>query len=387
MLKPLHYCVFDQRCFICCEVIIWSKFGLLKGYYLVQGDLGPIFIVVSSDFCKLSYHFVCFGCTNCEAMFYKYCFSRMGAYFVILFKCLCFKFNFWKLSFLCLQKRYINKFSANVCVFVVQEKKKENIDNWNFWICFWSKNCRFVTAICFSKIGLPKPLFLMCFWGARFLGQVVVKGNFGPPPLPKKKMLTDFFFGGGVRVRWGGPKGHPTWPLNPPSCFWFVLFSSIFCCFPFLFWKKQPVSLTKEGHFCLLFSVSLCFSLAVWFTSLFDSLFLCISLVLFFLSSFVGSFCFACFCFLVFVSLFLCLTYLFLFHKQQIKTINYTVAFINPFCFLVLCLVLSFNSLFLFFLILSCVFCSTSMCLNFKEDKLTKHQFLVNRGVATKWSF
>ena len=43
--------------YICCEVIIWSKFGLFRGYYLVQ--VGVIiwskfvfclFVVVSSDF-------------------------------------------------------------------------------------------------------------------------------------------------------------------------------------------------------------------------------------------------------------------------------------------------------------------------------------------------
>ena len=41
------------------EVIIWSKYGLLSGPSLFAN-----FIVVSSDFCTLSYHFVCSFCAQ-----------------------------------------------------------------------------------------------------------------------------------------------------------------------------------------------------------------------------------------------------------------------------------------------------------------------------------
>ena len=50
------------------KVIIWSKFGLLRGYYLVQVGviiwskvIFGLFSVVSNDFCTLTYHFVFLG--------------------------------------------------------------------------------------------------------------------------------------------------------------------------------------------------------------------------------------------------------------------------------------------------------------------------------------
>ena len=138
----------------------------------------------------------------------------------------------------------------------------------------------------------------------------------------------------------------------------------------------------KKGHHCLLLSVSLCFSLAFYWTSLCRSLFLCLSLVIFFLPSFF-SFFFDFLCFLVFAPLFLCLL---LFHeKNNIKILNYKVCFINPFCFLVSCLVLSFKSLFLIivFLISSCAFVQ-HQCFSFQKAKFfTKETVFGQEGVAT----
>ena len=96
--------------------------------------------------------------------------------------------------------------------------------------------------------------FCSVFLGARFLGQVVKKGNFWtPPPLKTRKMwliieklnFEDFlcfivffvwvlFALEGLRVRWGGPSGPPHLALYPPYfvLVWFVLFC--FCVF-FLF--------------------------------------------------------------------------------------------------------------------------------------------------------
>ena len=52
---------------------------------------------------------------------------------------------------------------------------------------YLSKNGRFVTQNCFPQNGLLKPLFLLCFLGARFFGQVVKKGKFWTPTKKKKK--------------------------------------------------------------------------------------------------------------------------------------------------------------------------------------------------------
>ena len=67
-----------------CEVIIWSKFGLLivivwpkQGYYLVQGHFRPIFIVVSGDFV--------FFCSQLSANFLKWPFQKKGAMFFSVF--------------------------------------------------------------------------------------------------------------------------------------------------------------------------------------------------------------------------------------------------------------------------------------------------------------
>ena len=131
-----------------------------------------------------------------------------------------------------------------------------------------------------------------------------------------------FFFGGFKgQVRW--PEGPPHLALNPPYCFFlfcffvfvffvFFVFCFFFCFFSLLLSEKTVFPL-KKGNFCLLLSVSLCFSWAFFGLPLVQFLFLWLSLsislslslflVLFFLSSFL-SFFFAFFWFLLF-SLFL----------------------------------------------------------------------------------
>ena len=68
------------------------------------------------------------------------------------------------------------------------------------------------------------------------------------------------------------------------------LFFCVFLCFPL----EKPCFFPPKKHFCLVFSVSLCFSLAFFGLSLFHFLFLCLSLSCSFLSSFlpVSHFCF-----------------------------------------------------------------------------------------------
>ena len=123
--------------------------------------------------------------------------------------------------------------------------------------------------------------------------------------------------------------------------------------------------------FCLFLSVSLCFSLAFFGLPLFQFLFLCLSLVLFFFSSFL-SFFFAFFWFLVFVSFFPSLSYLLLFHERNnMQIVNYKGFFVHQsFLFVSFPVLFSLsNPLFLslLFLILSYVFCSTSMFLVSKQ--------------------
>ena len=50
------------------------------------------------------------------------------------------------------------------------------------------KNGRFVTHNCFPKNCYLKPLFLLCFGGARVLGQDVKKGKFWTPTKKGRKM-------------------------------------------------------------------------------------------------------------------------------------------------------------------------------------------------------
>ena len=120
-----------------------------------------------------------------------------------------------------------------------------------------------------------------------------------------------------LRVRRGGPKGHLTWPPNPPFCLIFI----VVCFFFFGFRRRNLFSPLKKGHFCLLFSVSLYFLPSFLFYFPF-ALSLSLSLSCYFLSSFF-SFFVAFFCFLVFVSLFLCLVSLLLFQeKNNIKISN-----------------------------------------------------------------
>ena len=150
-----------------------------------------------------------------------------------------------------------------------------------------------------------------------------------------------FFFGGGrvLRVRWGGPKGHLTWPL-----LFLVLFSF---CFFVLFLFRKSVFPWRRGYFCACFSVSLCFSLAC-LTSPFHihththslplslSIFLLSSFLVFFVSSFLFFFLgvFLCFCFM----------------QRTTSNIKFEGLFSSIFLgFLVSCFALSFRSHFLIF--------------------------------------
>ena len=133
----------------------------------------------------------------------------------------------------------------------------------------------------------------------------------------------------------------------------------------------------------LFLSVSFCFSLAFFGLPLFQFLFLCPSLVLVLFASFL-SFFFAFFWFLVYVSFFPFLSSLLLFHERNnIKTCNCKVIFINHFLFFWFPVLFFFQipcSYLCFFLILSYVFCSTSMFL-VSKTQVEKHQFWSKGGL------
>ena len=94
---------------------------------------------------------------------------------------------------------------------------------------------------------------------------------------------------------------------RPSSCFCF--FCSVFCSFPFFVSLGEKLFSPKKWHFCLVFSVSLCFSLAFCFIlpfSLSRSLSLSLSLFSFSFSFFSArfiSFFFASFFVFLFLSL------------------------------------------------------------------------------------
>ena len=182
--------------------------------------------------------------------------------------------------------------------------------------------------------------------------------------------------------------------LGPkPSLFVFLFFFFVFCFF-FVFWlfnTKKTLFSPRKGHFLFIFSVSLSFSLSLfWPPSFCVSLSLSLSFLLFFLSSFL-SFFFAVFWFLVFVSFFLFLSSLLFFHERNnIKIFNCKFFLHQYFLFF------GFLSFFLsssFFL--SLLFPDFKLCFlfnikvfGFKTDNLKKKQkFLVKREVATKRFF
>ena len=137
----------------------------------------------------------------------------------------------------------------------------------------------------------------------------------------------------------------------------------IFECLPLfllsLFWPSTCSNFLSLSLFCFLLSLFLLVLLFVFFWFLFFFFFF---------------FCLLCFCFM------------------KITTSNCSIAkFFHQSCvfFGVLsCFLFGIPFLiFVFLLIFSYVFCSTSMFFWFQKHKLKKHQFLVKRGGATKRFF
>ena len=150
---------------------------------------------------------------------------------------------------------------------------------------------------------------------------------------------------------------------------------------------KNPVS-PRKGHFLFIFGCLPLFLLSLFWPPPFSislSLSLSCSILSFFLLVFL-------FCFLSVpsFSLFLSFSFFFAFvslkeQHQNIK-LQFFPEIFSVFWFPVLLFFPIPFSYLCFFLILSYVFCSTSMFLASK-NKVEKHQFLVKRGVVTKRFF
>ena len=187
----MYVCVYI---YICCEVIIWSKFGDFKSYYLVQVSV----IIWSKMFWAYVYSgfelflqtqisFCVFWVPNYDPIFQK-SFQKMVPNGFIVFRILCCMFNIWKTSSFRLPKHKNRGFNILCCL---KKRKGKRNDNWNVWfgvvlVQEWPFRDRFVTQISFPKKQVCWNPYFVVFWGARFLGQVVKKREM-LDPFPKKE--------------------------------------------------------------------------------------------------------------------------------------------------------------------------------------------------------
>ena len=158
----------------------------------------------------LSYHFVFILCPVICQFPKNSHFRKQGAK-IGFFKFLCFKFIFWKFSFLGLLKHYKNKgFSRILCFLSLKEKKKPEkmiigISGFGFFCPKMAVSWR---ASAFQKKLAETPI-LIVFLSAHFWAKVPKKGNFGH-----------------------SPKKGKNWPITEKLCFGgFLLFFFVFLCF------------------------------------------------------------------------------------------------------------------------------------------------------------
>ena len=200
------------------------------------------------------------------------------------------------------------------------------------------------------------------------------------------------FFVEGLRARWGGPKGHLTWPPKP---------SSFLFCFVLVFFGPPHLALNTPYFFCF-FSFPFfasnrqknLLSLSLFLPSLFwpppFSMSLSLSLSCYFLFSFL-SFFFALFSFLVFLSFF-SFFFAFVSWKEQHQNIELQLFFTNLFSFLggfLSCF--SFESLYLIFVFF---FPDFKLCFlfninvfGFKKSKLKNTNFWSKGGLQQNGFF
>ena len=148
----------------------------------------PIKIVVSSDFlCTLSYHFV-FFCAQLSGNFLKIAFFKKRVQ-KLGFSIFCFKFKFWKFSFLGLLKHYKNRGFSNFCVFCCwKRRKRQKNDNWNFWIWFFGPKMAVSWRIMFfSKKVCWNPYFYSVL-GCALFGPSCQKREIWTPTKKEEKI-------------------------------------------------------------------------------------------------------------------------------------------------------------------------------------------------------
>ena len=170
---------------------VWPFEGLLsgssKGYYLGQGDFGPMFIVVSGDFLQTQLSFCVLGGAQLSGNFLQIGFLKKWCKFCFFFlRFLCCKLFYCFSFFLGWQKNYKNRgVSKCLCFLLFKEKKKANKnDNWNFWIRpFCPKMAVSSHIAVFQKMACRNPYFYGVFGGCAFWAKFSKKGNFGTPKI------------------------------------------------------------------------------------------------------------------------------------------------------------------------------------------------------------
>ena len=182
-----------------------------------------------------------------------------------------------------------------------------------------------------------------------------------------RKFWWSFVFFGGSK---GQVKGHLAWP-------WTLLFYNRFG-FLLCFFPERRADFSPNMVFCFFFKVSLFFSLVFLDDPFSQSL----VFLFFFPYSFLVFPCFSVFCFFsCHLALFVCIIFL-----KRTNSIywNWKLSFINPFVFLISCLVLSLKSLSLCFSYLnSRLFFNNQVFAFQKKRQFVKHILLVNLGVAS----
>ena len=241
---------------------------------------------------------LCFFCFQLFFIYLKIAFFKKGVQNLVFSIFSVLSYFFENSLFLGWLKHYKNRVSADFGVFCFWKRRnRQKKDNWNLQILgFLVQKRPFRDTQLLFKKRPWNPYFYSVFWVRAFWAKVSKKGNFEKPP-KKKENLTDnwkaifgvfavFLLGGsfffffvfvflvflfvfcfcvfleGLRVRWGGPKGHLTWPLT--LLISFFLFFCFFCFFVFVvfvvlifFWfcflvcliQKKPCFSQKRAFF------------------------------------------------------------------------------------------------------------------------------------------
>ena len=209
------------------NVTNWAK---LRGTNWAKVIFGLYLKWFQAIFFLLSYHFVC---VQLSANFLKIAFFKKKGCKSFFLQFVCFKFNFENALFYGLLKHYNNRgFSQFLCFIMLKEKrigKQKMITGISgFWVFFFRSKMAVSWRTSVFQKCFAETLVSIVFFGCALFGPSCRKKGKFWTPTKKKKKLTDnwkalflyilflffclFFLLEGLRVRWGGPKGHLTWP-------------------------------------------------------------------------------------------------------------------------------------------------------------------------------